>query len=432
MSVCEKPLLNLNFATNNISRQAGLSLLQLLTWLEGDPLLNLTAMPGNYVEEQFWQELLKQANQEQLLPRLNAVFKAHSAQIPPPVLHQFKQSYLHNLMRNLDLAQETLKVVSTLEAVGIDCLVLKGAALSQQLYADIACRSSVDIDLLIKPGQLFQAISLLQEQGYKFRRVSEEARFDVDKPDSFQLATVLQLELTRATATTQYELDLHWQISGTWWLRQLLKLDNWKVFSDTRQLELGESGHSAPVKVLNLENYLVFLIIHATVNHTFSDFSQFVDIDRFLRIYQHELDWSQVVSLLAQYHLNLLAFGILWPLTATVQTPLPAWVLDALKIPRWRKLLLEYWVYRHDPYWLLCAGGTVAPRYIPIVLLLDNFWLTLRGVWLILFPGSKWLNSLYAFKAADNLTSPPSRFVVLVNYQIRYLYQKFKSLLKSI
>ncbi len=53
-----------------------------------------------------------------------------------------------------------------LDANSIDYRLVKGLALSKQLYADPSCRVSRDVDLLVAPANLEAALDVLLEQGY--------------------------------------------------------------------------------------------------------------------------------------------------------------------------------------------------------------------------------------------------------------------------
>jgi hypothetical protein len=72
--------------------------------------------------------------------------------------------------RNAALAfaqlDRTLHLVRLLENAGIPALALKGAALSLLLYDDPAFRGCGDIDLLVAPERLDEALALVREQGY--------------------------------------------------------------------------------------------------------------------------------------------------------------------------------------------------------------------------------------------------------------------------
>ena len=59
-----------------------------------------------------------------------------------------------------------LDVLDRLEAAGIRAMPLKGSILARRLYRDVAARSSMDIDVLVAPDDLSDAITAVQELGW--------------------------------------------------------------------------------------------------------------------------------------------------------------------------------------------------------------------------------------------------------------------------
>jgi hypothetical protein len=59
-----------------------------------------------------------------------------------------------------------MRWAQALEDHGIPCLPLKGALLAQRVHGDPGLRPSGDIDLLVPPGRLSEAVDLLMADGY--------------------------------------------------------------------------------------------------------------------------------------------------------------------------------------------------------------------------------------------------------------------------
>jgi hypothetical protein len=66
-------------------------------------------------------------------------------------------------MRNL---AELIELIGELREIGIEPLVIKGAALAVQLYRDPGVRVSRDIDLLVDVGEIGNVGKLLEARGY--------------------------------------------------------------------------------------------------------------------------------------------------------------------------------------------------------------------------------------------------------------------------
>src|SRR5205823_1539331 len=74
----------------------------------------------------------------------------------------YRQSWYENQLALHRLA----KAVTSLNAAGIEVLVLKGAALSLLHYRDLGARPMLDVDLLVAPRHLWEAIQVLAASGW--------------------------------------------------------------------------------------------------------------------------------------------------------------------------------------------------------------------------------------------------------------------------
>ena len=62
----------------------------------------------------------------------------------------------------------SLEVLERLAAAGIRALPLKGSLLARALYGDVATRTSMDIDILVAPEDLADAVTALSELGWRW------------------------------------------------------------------------------------------------------------------------------------------------------------------------------------------------------------------------------------------------------------------------
>ena len=71
--------------------------------------------------------------------------------------------FLYAAARAMRSGRQIQVVVDALEAAGIPSVLLKGPALARTVYPDPALRQSVDIDLLVRPGDVLAAEGAFQE-----------------------------------------------------------------------------------------------------------------------------------------------------------------------------------------------------------------------------------------------------------------------------
>jgi hypothetical protein len=114
-----------------------------------------------------------------------------------------------NGLRALDCAATQRNVVRAMVGAKIDVLVVKGLALSQQLYGDISTRHIGDIDLLIRPTDAVRADALMQADGW--RRTSPDFPLT-----PLQTKRYLQLkpEFEYVHRTRPLRVELRWRLEG--------------------------------------------------------------------------------------------------------------------------------------------------------------------------------------------------------------------------
>jgi hypothetical protein len=95
-----------------------------------------------------------------------------------------------------------LQLLRALEASGIPSIPFKGPVLSERLYGDAALRQSSDLDLIVRPEDLPQALATLQSLGFEREYAISPERIPALMANSFEIA------LTR----DGIHVDLHWDV----------------------------------------------------------------------------------------------------------------------------------------------------------------------------------------------------------------------------
>lgn len=103
----------------------------------------------------------------------------------------------------------TLDLLDHLESAGIRALPLKGSTLARRLYRDVGARTSIDLDILVAPDDLAQAVTTLEKQGWHWLR-------GVTRPGRLPLLheTLIHPTLPR--------VELHWRVH---WYEQSFAAD---------------------------------------------------------------------------------------------------------------------------------------------------------------------------------------------------------------
>lgn len=117
-----------------------------------------------------WEEVLDSALWHGIAPLLYHKLKAIevSELIPQEVMAELKNAHYGNMASNMYFYSELGRVLDAFNERGINLIVLKGAALAQTVYDNIALRPMSDIDLLVKKDDLPYAERIMSELGYLF------------------------------------------------------------------------------------------------------------------------------------------------------------------------------------------------------------------------------------------------------------------------
>lgn len=98
---------------------------------------------------------------------LGGLQTCNSPATPANVLAALRRLSVASARRNLVQSAEVGRLCRLLTEAGVRVLVLKGVALSAQLYGEPVRRDARDIDLLVDPDQLAQAAAVISRAGYR-------------------------------------------------------------------------------------------------------------------------------------------------------------------------------------------------------------------------------------------------------------------------
>ncbi len=150
----------------------------------------------------------------------------------------------------------------------------KGPVLAQRLYGDIAAREYCDLDLLLRPADIPDAIATLQAMGFTAALSFEP----------WQLERHLRDGCEYAMSNGQIHLELHWQFAP----RQFgARFDVDQLFRRSIKVASGDRDVSA----LSPEDEFLMLVVHGT-KHGWSKLAWIADLAEMLR--HCPLDWDYV------------------------------------------------------------------------------------------------------------------------------------------
>ena len=219
--------------------------------------------------------------------------------------------------RHLHMSNELHAVTARLETAGVTSLAFKGPLLAECTYVRPDLRAYGDIDVLIRPEDLRQALAALHETGTEMYSESW---------DELRRTERAQLNLTTARGVP---LDLHWHLLNNPHVRKDFRLETRDLLSRRRpRTVMGRRLYG-----LGEADELIFLAAHAAQ----SGGALLVwNLDLHLAA-SRVRDWDEVVQVASTAQLGLVTSVMLSRARQLFGTPLPDGVLEALSSARtWR------------------------------------------------------------------------------------------------
>lgn len=111
-----------------------------------------------------WPRLFELAGRHRMIPLLHRSLA--DAPLPADAAAELRALNRAEVHRGLALAAELRRLLGALAAAGVEALAYKGPALAAQAYGDLSLRSFIDLDLLVRPGDVPRALGVLGREGY--------------------------------------------------------------------------------------------------------------------------------------------------------------------------------------------------------------------------------------------------------------------------
>jgi len=226
-----------------------------------------------------WERVVDSAFSENIAPLLYVNLKnfGEANLVPHETLDKLKKAYYANLGRNMYLFSELRRILEAFNNKKVDTMVLKGAALANTVYSDIALRSMCDIDLLVNQEDLSCVKGIMSDLDYA---VNTEVRSEewYIKKHGFHLAPFkhnnesIAVEIHWNIAKKSYNIDIN-----KWWKRAITtEIDNYTTFIPSAEdMLLHLCLH------LHHQNYNVQIIKRGLC-----------DIYETIRYYKESIDWD--------------------------------------------------------------------------------------------------------------------------------------------
>jgi putative nucleotidyltransferase-like protein len=356
---------------------------------------SLVSLPLN------WEEVLKSASWHGIAPLLYHNLKELSG-IPQEVNDQLKKAYYGNMARNMYLYAELGRILEGFVEKGLEVIVLKGAALAQTVYGDIALRPMGDIDLLVRKKDLPYAEEIMSNLNYSTYMDSKSQEWY--RQNHFHLPPYIHSDKSIA-------VEIHHHIAARPFR---IEIDNW--------WERAREGKIANCKVLTPSpgDMLFHLCLHL-FNHGYNKslLRGLCDISETLRYYEDGLNWRQFQNEVSKYGVNKLVYSVLFLVKKSYRIDSdPSNWLKSGNVPIDLKLvaLLEKRIFIDDGISSTIPGPLV--QWIAA----DKFWDKIKILFVRIFPTREVISDRYSVP----LSSKKLYFYYLVRpFRLFQKYGKF-------
>ena len=245
-----------------------------------------------------WSVLLEKARQEGVSAVLfHNITKHHLENLVPQESYKdLSNQYYTNLKRNMLIIGELREVLATLQEAAIPCIVLKGIALAESVYPNIAMRGMSDVDLMVRKEDLFRVDDRLSSLGYLSRDSS------VAKAILNPAGYLASLEY-RKNDPSPLNLHLHWHPVNTSVpaIMFVEQIDLSRLWENATMTSVADS-HAL---MLRPEHMIIYLCEHALrIGHSFDRLILVCDIFFSIKASENSLNWDFIVAESRRFNLS--------------------------------------------------------------------------------------------------------------------------------
>jgi len=340
-----------------------------------------------------WASLFASARRHGMQPLLyERLHGLDAGRVPPEVMASLKGAYYTNLLRNQRLGDDLAEVVTALHQEGVEAMVLKGGALARTVYASPAQRPMVDLDLLVRQGQMERAGAVLETLGYSLSSSAPAHMM------AFQQRFGGGLEWLRSREGGVTRLDVQFDLVGVDWCWDAFPVEPDALWEAARPLDLD----GTPALQLSPEDTLIHLCVHPALHHGYHcPLIGYADMDRVVAASRPALSWTRLVERAERFQVRTVVYYGLQCAHRLLRTPVPAEIQRALK-PGAMQLRILRALAPLTPEAVLDAESD-SPRGVRQVLLYAALVDRVRDVGSIvrgiLFPDEEWLTVRYSLES---------------------------------
>lgn len=226
-------------------------------------------------EETLYSHILNDQHNDLISPQMYYLLNSRhlTRQVPDFFREELKKRTMRRLFLSAMIKKELEEVLEQFEKRKIEVIPLKGPRFAEKYFDSLAARGTSDIDILVKPYQIDQAIEMIHSLGYTSTVPYEQEHFH----------TVFS-KMTRTGYPLNVEIHWHFLRKGT----SALTMDSfWKDAIPLQNYRY----------VRELSDFHLFYIIclHGW-NHELISWKYFIDIIQMIEKLKDQLDYGKLFT----------------------------------------------------------------------------------------------------------------------------------------
>jgi len=225
-----------------------------------------------------WRTLIAMARAQCVMPLLYRAISDHAADLAPaPALSELRAHFCANARYNLLLAEELIEILRLFDRHGIEAIPLRGPALAEAIYGDIALRHFRDLDILVRRRDFVRACELVEGRGFG----------PIHSPASETRLAFFRAERTFVREPGRMHLDLHWTIEREYFPSATGSASVW------RRTEPATIGGWKTL-ALSAEDLLLLLCMHGA-KHNWGRLAWIADVAELVRA-RRDIDGARILD----------------------------------------------------------------------------------------------------------------------------------------
>lgn len=245
-------------------------------------LIEAVYIPGKQLptDRAFYEKALPAIKRFAMAPQLYHLLSNASLPEHPPdwFMQRLKQEAKQAGLRNIILRSQLMQLLRAFEHHQINVIPIKGTCFAEKYFGHVGARPTSDLDLLIKPQHLEQAINLVKALGY----VEEHEGI----PDHFHRSFGMWIH----DSSVPLNVELHWSL-----LKQ--STSNFNIDRFWRQATLWEGYRH--VRELTLEHTFYMICLHGW-RHNMDSPRYYLDILQLIHRHGKDIEYERVLQMARQ------------------------------------------------------------------------------------------------------------------------------------